>query len=81
MPISIGQPSFFLLHIETLILKSAKNFRLKAQQMNVIPKTIRVQIMMAFSVCFVFMAAIIAVNYNNFRLLSRSMVFLSWPRS
>jgi two-component system, NtrC family, sensor kinase len=43
--------------------------------MNLIPKTIRVQIMMAFSVCFVFMAAIIAVNYNNFRLLSRSMVF------
>ncbi|MFH0724817.1 MAG: ATP-binding protein [Pseudomonadota bacterium] len=43
--------------------------------MNFIPQTIRVQIMMAFSVCFVFMAAIIVVNYNNFRLLSRSMVF------
>jgi two-component system, NtrC family, sensor kinase len=43
--------------------------------MRFIPKTIRVQIMTAFSVCFVFMAAIIAVNYNNFRLLSRSMVF------
>jgi two-component system NtrC family sensor kinase len=41
--------------------------------MNLAPKTIRVQIMMAFSVCFVFMAVIIAVNYNNFRRLSRSM--------
>ncbi len=43
--------------------------------MNLIPKTIRGQIMMAFSVCFVFMAVIIAVNYNNFRRLSRSMQF------
>ncbi|MGA9236894.1 MAG: hypothetical protein WBV91_18865, partial [Desulfobacterales bacterium] len=41
--------------------------------MNLIPKTIRAQIMMAFSICFVFMAVIIAVNYNNFRRLSRSM--------
>ena len=43
--------------------------------MNFPPKTIRVQIMMAFSVCFVFMAIIIAVNYNSFRRLSRSMRF------
>jgi two-component system NtrC family sensor kinase len=41
--------------------------------MNLIPKTIRAQIMMAFSICFVFMAVIIAVNYSNFRRLSRSM--------
>ncbi|MFZ0243843.1 MAG: ATP-binding protein [Desulfobacterales bacterium] len=41
--------------------------------MNLIPKTIRAQIMMAFSICFVFMAVIIAVNYTNFRRLSRSM--------
>ncbi|UCF91032.1 MAG: HAMP domain-containing protein [Desulfobacterales bacterium] len=43
--------------------------------MNLIPKTIRAQIMMAFLFCFVFMAVIIAVNYNNFRQLSRSMQF------
>lgn len=43
--------------------------------MHLVPKTIRVQIMMAFSVCFVVMGAIIALNYNNFRLLTRSMVF------
>jgi two-component system NtrC family sensor kinase len=41
--------------------------------MNLMPKTIRVQIMMAFLVCFVFMAVIIAVNYSNFRRLSRFM--------
>ena len=43
--------------------------------MNLIPKTIRVQIMMAFSVCFVFMAVMIIVNYSNFRRLSQSMQF------
>jgi two-component system NtrC family sensor kinase len=43
--------------------------------MNFPPKTIRVQIMIAFSVCFVFMSVIIAVNYNSFRSLSRSMQF------
>ena len=43
--------------------------------MKLIPHTIRVQIMMAFSVCFIFMALIIAINYNNTRSLSRSMQF------
>lgn len=43
--------------------------------MNLAPKTIRVQIMMAFLVCFAFMAVIIAVNYDNFRRLSLSMRF------
>lgn len=43
--------------------------------MILIPKTIRVQIMAAFSVCFIFMAVIIAINYNNSRRLSRSMQF------
>ncbi len=43
--------------------------------MNLFPKTIRGQIVMAFLVCFVFMAVIIAVNYDNFRRLSRSMQF------
>jgi two-component system NtrC family sensor kinase len=43
--------------------------------MKLIPETIRGQIMMAFLVCFVFMGVIIAVNYNNFRGLSRSMQF------
>ena len=42
---------------------------------HLVPKTIRGQIVMAFLVCFVFMGAIIAVNYNSFRRLSRSMVF------
>ena len=43
--------------------------------MTFFPQTIRAQIMMAFSVCFVFMAAMIAVNYSNFRRLSQSMQF------
>ncbi len=43
--------------------------------MNILPKTIRGQIMMAFLGCFVFMAVIIAVNYNNFRRLSQAMRF------
>ncbi len=43
--------------------------------MNFLPKTIRGQIMTAFLVCFVFMAVIIALNYNNFRRLSQSMQF------
>jgi signal transduction histidine kinase len=43
--------------------------------MNLMPKTIRGQIMMAFLVCFAFMAIIIALNYNNFRRLSESMQF------
>ena len=41
--------------------------------MKILPQTIRVQIMAAFSVCFLFMAVIIAINYNNSRRLSRSM--------
>jgi signal transduction histidine kinase len=41
--------------------------------MNIVPKTIRVQVVMAFLVCFVFMAVIIAVNYRSFQNLSRSM--------
>ena len=41
--------------------------------MKLIPQTIRVQIMAAFSVCFIFMAVIIAINYNNSRRLSRSL--------
>jgi signal transduction histidine kinase len=43
--------------------------------MTFFPQSIRAQIMMAFSVCFVFMAAMIAVNYSNFRRLSQSMQF------
>ena len=43
--------------------------------MNFIPKTIRGQIMAAFLGCFIFMAVIIALNYSNFRRLSRSMQF------
>jgi two-component system NtrC family sensor kinase len=41
--------------------------------MNLVPRTIRAQIMIAFLVCFAFMASIIAINYNYFRRLSRSM--------
>jgi two-component system, NtrC family, sensor kinase len=43
--------------------------------MNLIPRTIREQIMASFSVCFVFMAVIIAINYSNSRRLSQSMQF------
>jgi two-component system NtrC family sensor kinase len=43
--------------------------------MKLMPKTIRVQIIMAFLACFVVMAAIIAVNYASFRRLSQSMQF------
>ena len=43
--------------------------------MKLMPKTIRVQIMMAFLACFMVMAAIIALNYVYFRRLSRSMQF------
>jgi two-component system NtrC family sensor kinase len=38
-----------------------------------LPTTIRVQIVMAFSVCFAFMAVIIAVNHINFKHLAHSM--------
>ena len=41
--------------------------------MNQIPKTIRGQIMLAFSICFIFIAVIITVNFNNFRRLSHAM--------
>ena len=41
--------------------------------MKLVPQTIRVQIMAAFSVCFIFMAVIIAINYSNSRRLSRAM--------
>jgi signal transduction histidine kinase len=41
--------------------------------MNLIPKTIRAQIMLAFSICFVFIAVIIAINFSSFRRLSQSM--------
>jgi signal transduction histidine kinase len=41
--------------------------------MNLIAKTIRGQIMLAFSICFVFIAVIITVNFSNFRRLSHSM--------
>lgn len=43
--------------------------------MNLIPRTIREQIMASFSICFVFMAVIIAINYNNSRRLSQAMQF------
>jgi signal transduction histidine kinase len=45
------------------------------QAMRFIPRTLRSQIMMAFVVCFAFMAAIIGLNYNSFSRLSRSMQF------
>ncbi|MFH1138877.1 MAG: ATP-binding protein [Pseudomonadota bacterium] len=43
--------------------------------MRLFPKTIRSQIMAAFSVCFLFMGVIIAVNYANFHRLAGSMQF------
>jgi len=44
--------------------------------MNFVPRTIRVQIVMAFSVCFIFMGGIIAVSYFNFQRLTRSLQVL-----
>jgi len=41
--------------------------------MHPIGRTIRTQIVIAFLVCFAFMAGIIAINYQFFRKLSRSM--------
>ncbi|RJR50996.1 MAG: sensor histidine kinase [Desulfobacteraceae bacterium] len=43
--------------------------------MRVVPSTIRGQVVVAFSVCFVFMAALIAMNYRNFHNLISSMQF------
>lgn len=43
--------------------------------MNLIPQTIRWQIMMAFLSCFVFMSIVVLLDYSNFRELSRSMQF------
>ena len=40
--------------------------------MTLIPQTIRGQIIMAFSVCFLFMAGVIGVSYLNFRQMTRS---------
>ena len=39
------------------------------------PKTIRGQVIMAFTACFLFMAIMIAVNYRNFHHLSGAMQF------
>ncbi len=43
--------------------------------MKVFPSTIRGQVIMAFSACFLFMALMIAINYGNFYRLSSSMQF------
>jgi two-component system NtrC family sensor kinase len=40
-----------------------------------LPSTIRGQVIMAFSACFLFMALMIGINYGNFYRLSRSMQF------
>lgn len=40
-----------------------------------LPKTIRSQVIMAFSACFLFMAIMIAVNYSNFHRLTGAMQF------
>ncbi len=40
-----------------------------------LPKTIRSQVMAAFSACFLFMAVMIAVNYSNFSRLTGAMQF------
>jgi len=43
--------------------------------MRIVPSTIRGQVVVAFSVCFVFMALLIAMNYRNFHNLISSMQF------
>ena len=40
-----------------------------------LPRTIRSQVIMAFSACFLFMAIMIAVNYSNFHRLTGAMQF------
>ncbi|MCK5196633.1 MAG: hypothetical protein KAQ71_22670 [Desulfobulbaceae bacterium] len=40
-----------------------------------LPKTIRSQVTMAFSACFLFMSVMIVLNYNDFRLLTGTMQF------
>jgi two-component system NtrC family sensor kinase len=40
-----------------------------------LPKTIRSQVLMAFSACFLFMAIMITVNYSNFHRLTGAMQF------
>jgi len=44
--------------------------------MVLMPRTIRVQIVMAFSICFLFMGGIIGVSYINLRRLTRSLEVL-----
>jgi signal transduction histidine kinase len=44
--------------------------------MVLMPRTIRVQIVMAFSICFLFMGGIIGVTYVNLQRLNRSLVVL-----
>ena len=41
-----------------------------------VPRTIRVQIVMAFAICFLFMGGIIGVSYVNLRRLTRSLEVL-----
>ncbi len=43
--------------------------------MKIMPSTIRGQVTMAFSACFLFMALMIGINYSNFYRLSGSMQF------
>jgi two-component system NtrC family sensor kinase len=45
-------------------------------EMIFVPRTIRVQIVMAFSICFLFMGGIIGANYVNLRRLTRSLEVL-----
>ncbi|MCJ7539490.1 MAG: ATP-binding protein [Desulfobacterales bacterium] len=42
-----------------------------------LPKTIRSQVIMAFSACFLFMAIMIAVYYSNFHRLTGAMLFFA----
>ena len=44
--------------------------------MILMPRTIRVQIVMAFSICFLFMGGIIGVSYVNLRRLTLSLEVL-----
>ena len=44
--------------------------------MKLLPRSIRAQIVMAFLVCFVFIAMVIAFNYFKFRAMARSLEVL-----
>jgi two-component system NtrC family sensor kinase len=61
--------------VRTAGLKGGRGLR-HTREVIITPRTIRVQIVMAFAVCFIVMGGIIAVSYVNFQRLNRSLQVL-----